>query len=54
MDIDISKNTQATKASVPKLPPFTSLPDSIHLAENTVHSQQDVAHTFEVVNDKSL
>lgn len=35
-------------AYVPKMPPFTTLADSIHLAESNMHADYDSVHPFEV------
>lgn len=36
------------QAAVPKMPPFTTLADAVHLAEGDMHPDLDSVHSFEV------
>jgi arginyl-tRNA--protein-N-Asp/Glu arginylyltransferase len=36
------------KTAVPKMPPFTTLADGVHLAESVMHADRDSVHSFEV------
>ena len=47
------KGAKTPKKSVPKLPPFTSLADSVHASEGNLHPDQETAHVFEVCFTKS-
>lgn len=37
-----------SKLQIPKLPPFISLVDSVHLAESKLHPEFEAVHDFEV------
>ena len=44
----LDERKPARQKGAPKLAPFTTLADAIHLAENNMHNDVDSVHSFEV------